>query len=81
MKDFITTEKGKQWLLVGTSGSMGLYMSESFGGSCYGSKSWAVDFGNGKLVNFADRPSVTALIKCQYPVAPDAKKVWNKVDV
>ena len=79
MKDFITTDKGKQWQLVGTSGSMGLYMSESFCGSCYGSKDWAIDFGDGKLIGFADRPSIPHLIKMEYPVTADAKKVWKKV--
>jgi hypothetical protein len=81
MIDFIVTDSGIQWVLVGVSGSMGLYMSESYCGSCYSSKDWAVDFGNGEFVTFADRPSIKFLIERDYPYSNDCLKIWKKVKV
>ena len=80
-KDFIDI-KGIQWMLIGTCDGLGLYEYISYSGSCYGSKSWAVDFGDGRLVKFADRPSIPALIRKEYPVPADiSRKTWKKYEI
>ena len=78
MKSYRETGRGKQWNLIGTAGKMGLYQSISYGGHIRGSSSWGVDFGDGKLVTFADKPSIKHLIDREYPVPKGTPKVWKK---
>lgn len=70
---------GSQYILVATAGDIGLYQSKSYMGTTKSSSRWAVDFGNGKILTFADKPSIKNLIKLQYPVPKNTPKTWKKI--
>lgn len=66
-----------QYWKVGEADGMALYEREMFYGTTRGSKSWAVDFGQGLITTFADYPSLDRLRKLEYPVNTNRKR-WKR---
>ena len=78
-KDNSKLGKGSQYILVAKAGNIALYQSKTYTGTTRGSSAWAVDFGNNNIAKFADKPSITHLIKREYPVPEGTPKKWTKV--